>query len=261
MQPNDLTTLASVKSWLNISTNGDDGVLTRLISSTSQYIQSWLNRTFTVSSVTETYSGTGTMKLALRNYPVIAVSTVTIDGINVPFSADGIQAGFVFDSKAVYLIGYKFTQAPQNVRVTYTWGYQKLNELVSIPATPYQVAAASLSLPWNANGSVSYNGVAMTQVAASPATGQYSVSYINNAPVYTFAAADTGRQVAITYAYTPYEIEQACIELVSLRFRERTRIGENSKSIGGEVVSYSTKDMPDSVKTILNNYRRVVPSY
>lgn len=60
------------------------------------------------------------------------------------------------------------------------------------------------------------------------------------------------------YATTPHEIEQACIELVSLRYRERDRIGHQSKSIGGETVSFIVKDMPDSVKTILNNYRKVI---
>ena len=38
----------------------------------------------------------------------------------------------------------------------------------------------------------------MTRVASAPATGQYSVA----AGVYTFAAADTGHNVAIRYSYT-----------------------------------------------------------
>jgi len=38
----------------------------------------------------------------------------------------------------------------------------------------------------------------MTRVASAPATGQYSVA----AGVYTFATADVGRRVFISYAYT-----------------------------------------------------------
>lgn len=41
-------------------------------------------------------------------------------------------------------------------------------------------------------------GVQMTRVASAPATGQYSVA----AGVYTFAAADTGKPVAISYEYS-----------------------------------------------------------
>jgi hypothetical protein len=42
------------------------------------------------------------------------------------------------------------------------------------------------------------NGLPMTKVASSPATGEYSVS----AGVYTFASADEGQTVYISFAYT-----------------------------------------------------------
>lgn len=62
------------------------------------------------------------------------------------------------------------------------------------------------------------------------------------------------------YSTTPPEIAQACIELVALRYRERNRIGEISKSMGGaETVSYSQKDLSDAIKTLLQQYRLVVP--
>lgn len=62
------------------------------------------------------------------------------------------------------------------------------------------------------------------------------------------------------YAMPPPEIAQACIELVALRYRERTRIGEVSKSVGGgETVSYSQKDMSASIMTLLQQYRVVAP--
>src|SRR5262249_48165454 len=62
------------------------------------------------------------------------------------------------------------------------------------------------------------------------------------------------------YSTTPPEIAQACIELVALRYRERTRIGEVSRSLGGaETVSYSQKDLSDGIKTVLQQYRSVSP--
>jgi Phage gp6-like head-tail connector protein len=62
------------------------------------------------------------------------------------------------------------------------------------------------------------------------------------------------------YAATPPEIAQACIELVALRYRERTRIGEVSKALGsGETVSYSQRDMSPSISTLLQQYRAVAP--
>jgi hypothetical protein len=61
------------------------------------------------------------------------------------------------------------------------------------------------------------------------------------------------------YAATPPELEQACIELVCLRYRERDRIGQVSKNLAGEVVSFTQKDMPADVQTILDQYRNQVP--
>lgn len=70
----------------------------------------------------------------------------------------------------------------------------------AIPATPYQITIT----PPNSGtfaadlGVVDSNGLPMIRVASAPATGQYSVA----AGVYTFAAADTGKQVFINYQYT-----------------------------------------------------------
>jgi hypothetical protein len=62
------------------------------------------------------------------------------------------------------------------------------------------------------------------------------------------------------YPTTPPDVAQACIELVALRYRERTRIGEISRSLGGaETVAYSQKDMTDAIKTLLQQYRVVAP--
>jgi len=178
----DLTTLANVKGWLNITTNGDDAVLQRMISSVSQYVQSWLNRSLLSASYTEKRSGTGTHSMALSNYPIRSIASLVIDGVTIPASTDGIQSGYMFDERMLYLVGYTFTPRLLNVAISYTAGY----------------------------------------------------------------------------AVVPPEIEQAVIDTLSLRYRERTRIGEVSKSMGGETVSFSQKDFSDSAKTILNNYRKVV---
>lgn len=62
------------------------------------------------------------------------------------------------------------------------------------------------------------------------------------------------------YASVPPDIAQACIELVCQRYRERSRTGEVAKSRGtSETVTFSQKDMPDSVKTLLSQYRAAAP--
>lgn len=60
------------------------------------------------------------------------------------------------------------------------------------------------------------------------------------------------------YAIIPPSIAQAVNELVGLRYALRDKQGWTSKSLAGETVSLSTKDMPSSVKTVLDQYRTVI---
>ena len=188
MATGDLTTLANVKTWVNLSGTGDDALLSRLITSVSNFIQSWLNRNLNSSAYAETYDGSGGTRLMLGNYPVTAVASLVIDGIAIPLSTAPTVPGYTFDQYGILLRGgYVFNYSVygfQNVAIAYTAGY----------ATP------------------------------------------------------------------PVEIEQAAIELVSLRYAERLRPGVTSRSIGGENVAYMDKGMTDSVGSLLLQYKKVVPS-
>jgi hypothetical protein len=118
------------------------------------------------------------------------------------------------------------------------------------------------SFPVSAVLSVTIDDQAIPQAASSTADG-YSFSK-TQLSVRGYRFNRGSQNVAITYtagySTTPPEIAQACIELVALRYRERTRIGEVSKSMGGaETVSYSQKDLSDGIKTLLQQYRLVAP--
>jgi Phage gp6-like head-tail connector protein len=190
----DLTTLADVKAWLQTGQSvfppTDDAMLTRLITAASQYIQTWLNRRIATADYVEVRDGTGGQHLQFGCFPVVAVLSLTIDGISIPSApppapSTGLTAGYVFSPTQLSVRGYYFTRRVQNVVFSYTAGY---------PATPPEIA-------------------------------------------------------------------QACIELVALRYRERTRIGEVSKAVGGgETVIYSQKDMSSPIATLLQQYRVVAPT-
>lgn len=73
-----------------------------------------------------------------------------------------------------------------------------------------------------------------------------------------------GRPVVVSYsagyATLPEAIEQATIELVGEAFRRRDRIGQSSKTLGGqETVSFSTADMNATIAAALATYRAVAP--
>lgn len=71
------------------------------------------------------------------------------------------------------------------------------------------------------------------------------------------------RNVAVTYTagYTtvPQDLAQGCIDLVGWAYRGKQHIGQTGTGMGPEHISFSLKDMPDSTKTVMNQYKKVVP--
>lgn len=57
----------------------------------------------------------------------------------------------------------------------------------------------------------------------------------------------------------PPDIAFVCMEIVGLRFRERERIGEKSKAIGQQTVSYSLNDVSAYGRAVIAAYKRVTP--
>jgi uncharacterized phiE125 gp8 family phage protein len=70
-----------------------------------------------------------------------------------------------------------------------------------------------------------------------------------------------GVQISYTagFAVTPLEIEQAVLELIALKYTDRQHMGQSSKSIQGEVVSFIVSDMTAGTRTMLNNYKKMIP--
>jgi hypothetical protein len=147
--PTDLLNLSDLKDWLSIpsSNSNDDTILDRLITAVSNQIYSRLSRPalgFTIpSSFDEVRDGSGTVSMITRNFPISAVSGLTIDGIPIPLSPDGVQPGYVFDNYTVMLVGggyYSwqrndigsmspygvFRSGKQNVTISYTSGYPQV---------------------------------------------------------------------------------------------------------------------------------------
>jgi hypothetical protein len=72
-------------------------------------------------------------------------------------------------------------------------------ESSAIPTTPFTITVTNSATFSEDLGVLNLTtGLPMTRVASAPATGQYSVA----AGVYTFAAADTGQTVSISYSYS-----------------------------------------------------------
>jgi hypothetical protein len=276
MAASDLAALADVKAWLAGSSgigSSDDTLIARLITDVSGAIMAYLGRASLMPRVyAERLDGNGKARVFLRHYPVLQVTSVAIDNVAIPAMVmpapgapfakgylpeawDGLPPG---RPQALDLFHDFFRKGRQNVAVTYDAGYAVENETATVPAAPgpYTVSAAAPFGPWAGDAGVTYNNdIALAAVAGSPGAGQYNVS----GGVYTFAAADAGATVLISYGFIPAAINNACIEWVAERYRYRTRIGQSAQTVQGQMTSaYSLKDMPDFVRASLDPYRSVV---
>lgn len=192
----DFCTPGDLKDWLGIAGSKDDALLASLITNVTAAMLNKMNRADVLSaSYTEVRNGNGGSRLALKNFPVTAVTSLKINGAVIPASPDSIQAGYVFDQYQLSLIGSSFL-----------W-------------------------PGNSPGS------------------SFGVGANNITVIYTAG-----------YASLPADLKQACIDWCAFRYRQKSWIGQTSKHLGtGETVSFSQKDMPDSVAAVIQQYSRRIP--
>ncbi len=270
--PSDLVSLADLKAWLDIAGTEDDLLLGQLITQISRAILNVLDRpSILPGSYTEMLDGGNDIILTLRQWPVNAISACSVNGVPIPpspsiVSGAGPQTGYVLEPPGVAPPGVmqrlslrrmRFLRGVQNVSISYSAGYQINCEMASVPnVAPYNAIVSAPYGDWGSDGGVKYvGGVELTPVAAAPAPGQYVVAN----GVYTFASSDAGTNVEITYGYIPADLAACCIDWAGERYAYRSRIGQRSKSLGGqETMTFIVKDIPDFVASALQPYRRVV---
>ncbi len=297
-RPNrNLTYLANVRQWLGSSTSTDDALLNRLIAEASRTILNYLQRAdIGLTTTTEMISGRGERKIQLRNWPVVSANSLVVNGVSIPASTGPTNYGFflepVYGSTAgraqnlgviggfaglgvIVSPGYSsfaesdswgsrgFPRGIGNIAVNYSYGYCVQNEAQTVPASPYEVLPLGPFGSWSGDNGVRYlNGAALTAVTGNPSAGQYvppNLAGDSPALYYQFSAADSGSSVLLNYNYVPYDVEQACIEIVAERYRYKSRIGQISQTLGGQETStYLVKDaLTAAIKFRLEPYRIV----
>lgn len=247
----------------------DDALIAEMITEVSQDILVYLDRpNIWRATYADYYNGTGGYVQMLRQWPVVAVNSLTVDGGTALTAAAYPNSGYFLDpwqgsppgvQQTISLIGGQgaFTRGLRNVYVNYDAGYCIEDESATIGSTPYQITVAAPYGAWAQDDGVTDSaGTAFTKVTGTPAAGQYSV--VNG--VYTFAAADTGTGVLISYSYVPSALEKACFKMVAEEYAYRQRIGQKSHTIPtGVSVSFDTSIMTMPIIKALQPFKRVVP--
>lgn len=83
--------------------------------------------------------------------------------------------------------------------------------------------------------------------------------YLRGGQRFARGRSNVQLQYVAGYDIVPVDLAQVCIETVGLRWRERDRIGQTSKSLAGETTSFSLADFSPTSQTVINSYQRVAP--
>jgi len=271
----DLVNLDAVKLWLGVDDTSQDKILCDQITRVSSMVYGWLDGPgFIKKTRNEFYNGKGQYRLTLRNYPVLSVSSLTINGRNVPANpTPPTGSGWLLEPwdgdapaplQAISVSGWNFPYGSQNINVQYVSGYVTTETLTvdsdSFKAYPEQPQGL-LAMD---EGAVLDDGTVLTAVKSNPTSGQYVpanlLGGVNETNYYQFANDIGGRNVTITYSFIPQAVGMVVRDLVAERIVYRSRIGLRSKSLGGqETMSYDINKVSDWAMQALQPYQNVVP--
>ena len=91
--------------------------------------------------------------------------------------------------------------------------------------------------------------------------GNPGISNVSGNNVFTRGNQNVAVVYQAGYATVPMALQQACVDFVAHKFRQRSRIGMKSDHVGvsAQGSSYDTDGIPDLVKAAMRPYKRWAP--
>ena len=186
--PDDLCTVAELKSWLPNQGNNDDVTLQSLITNASLQVLQYIDRPHILASVlgalTENYDGNDSDRLLPRSFPIISVSSVSIDGVSIQAATTPTTAGYLWDGRRILLRGFRFCRGVQNVQLSYAAGYP------SVPLDLKQAAIEAFALSYRQRVRIGEKSNSMS--------GQVTISFdMSDVPPRSMAIFSQYRRLAL----------------------------------------------------------------
>jgi Phage gp6-like head-tail connector protein len=135
-----LTTLAKVKTHLNVLDASQDAILERFINESSYIIEEYIDRKILTRSYTEYQDGRNNNRIILKQWPITAVAEVWSDpSSEFTDSANQIPSTDyrIVQEIEIALLTRSFGKGTHNVKVVYTAGFA---------TTPYPLESACIWL-------------------------------------------------------------------------------------------------------------------
>lgn len=120
--------------------------------------------------------------------------------------------------------------------------------------------------PVTAVASVSVNGVALAAQVGQKQSGYtfdefalYSLGTQFSCAGFTTGLKNVWVTYTAGYVTIPYDLNNACVQAVAKNLRDKNKPSVASRAIAGESITYTNKDLPAQVFTILELYQRSAP--
>jgi hypothetical protein len=264
MQADDLCVLADVKQWLGLGTLAESYAIpasspyTLTVAKSVAFISDLGVVSLTTGAPMTKTTGalsSGKYSVAQGVYTFFSGDAGSNVGITyLTFGVDDVLLGRLITAVSEFIRSYtqlKFdVESYTEYRSGVGWGQSMLVLKNSPIVTVTSLTIDDVVIPALPSNIPDVNGVGFAYTPTHVSLYGYEFTKGLDNIVVVYSAG---------YSSVPYDLAQAAIELACFKFREKDRIGHKSKSLGGEVVAFITDEMPESVKSALNKYRRVIP--
>jgi hypothetical protein len=99
---------------------------------------------------------------------------------------------------------------------------------------------------------------AVGQIPGSPFFAFNENTLMLKGACFTKGIQNVGVTYTAGYPTIPAEIDQACIDLVALKYKQKDRIGKTSEALTGiGTVAYLVRELPADIIQVLGSYKRV----
>lgn len=279
-----LTSLSNLKSWLGITASTDDAVLEKAIDRATARIESYVGRLIKSRSYSEWRSGAGVDTIRLNQWPVSQITNVWTG--NKAAIVIGATSGYLRASVSVNqetetpaLVTTTTTTAGVSSAVTHDFATLKTTAdlvtsgILTVPGFTASLTTDLRSVQLRPRAGADAVLASVTLYAADTAseytydydTGRLSIdpSWWAQWPMDRGVMPDAVKSVLIEYtagyATVPDDIEQACIEVAAMMYRDRRRdSGLASESLGDYSYTRATRAEVDAVMAgLLSDWREI----
>ena len=279
-----LTSLTNLKNWIGVTGSADDTILEQAIDRATSRIESYLERNIRQRSYTEWRSGAGVDTIRLHQWPVTQVTSVYSG--NIAAIVVGATSGYLRASVSVN----QETPTPALVTTTTTMlgaSNSVTHDFATYPTSDDLVAGALNATPgYSASLTTSVRSVQLRPRAGADCVLANMTLYAANTPSEFTYDYERGRltidrswfaywplqngimpnvaksiliEYTAGYATTPDDIEQACIEVAAMLYRDRRRDGNlQSEGLGDYSYSRATvAEMNAKLDSLLDRWKEV----